>query len=85
MKVANSNEGGIPTCNLLLLNDCEYGYKKGESFDIKFVNNLGYPLKYRTLIFEIKSDKFYKGVDYQVIPPFLIESMSRKTKALIIV
>ena len=50
----------------LLLNDCEYGYKKGESFDIKFVNNLGYPLKYRTLIFEIKSDKFYKGVDYHL-------------------
>ena len=62
MKVANSNEGGIPTCNLLLLNDCEYGYKKGESFDIKFVNNLGYPLKYRTLIFEIKSALLHKGL-----------------------
>lgn len=66
MEVVGSNKGGIPVCNLILLDNCEYGYMEGQRFNIKFVNGLGYPFKYNTLIFEIESNDFYRGVDYHV-------------------
>jgi len=66
MKVVGSDKDGIPICNLLLTNGCEYGYKKGQSFNIKFVNGLGYPFKYRTIIFEMKSGSFYQNKNYYI-------------------
>lgn len=66
MDVNNADIEAVPTCDLILKDKCKYGYMKGEKFDIRYVDNLNYPFKYRYLIFEIKSRDYYKGVEYHV-------------------
>lgn len=66
MDVIEGDNGWIPLCHLILIDQCEYGYMMDQSFDIQYVKGFGYPIKYRTLIYEIKSPDFYRGIDYHV-------------------
>lgn len=53
-------------CNLLTPDSCEYKNMGGKDFTIKYKNELGYPFRYYYLIYEIKSPKFYRGIDYHI-------------------
>lgn len=66
MDVVGGDKGKIPTCHLILKDDCEYGYMINQTFDIKYAHGFGYPLKYSSLIFEIKSKNYYRGVNYHI-------------------
>ncbi|MGA4852375.1 hypothetical protein [Acinetobacter haemolyticus] len=66
MDVNNVDKEATPVCDLILKDKCQYGYMMDQGFDIQYVDDLKYPLKYRYLIFEIKSPDFYRGIDYHV-------------------
>lgn len=53
-------------CNLLVKDKCQYDVKQNHKFFIKYNNGLTYPFKYYYLIFEIKGENLYRGVDYHV-------------------
>ena len=66
MDVLDGDKGKIPTCHLILKDDCEYGYMINQAFDIKYADGFGYPIKNSSLVFEIKSKDYYKDVEYHI-------------------
>lgn len=66
MDVNNADIEATPVCDLILKDKCQYGYMMDQGFDIQYIDDLKYPLKYRYLIFNIKSPDFYRGIDYHV-------------------
>ena len=66
MDVNNADIEATPVCDLILKDKCQYGYMMDQGFDIQYIDDLKYPLKYRYLIFKIKSPDFYRGIDYHV-------------------
>lgn len=47
MDVNNADIEATPVCDLILKDKCQYGYMRDQDFDIQYIDDLKYPLKYR--------------------------------------
>lgn len=53
-------------CNLIIKEKCDYSKFYNQEFLIKYKDDLSYPFKNFSLIFEINGNGFYRGADYHI-------------------